>query len=82
MGYGVAFVGAAHAVQQPEVGFDGVGRDHAHCLGGRGNLALSPRSVSVNALCSIAFIGGPWPTNKTGIFSKPPSFLGSNQPSR
>ena len=36
---------------------------------GLGSRALRPSSVSVNALCSMAFIGEPWPTNKTGIFS-------------
>src|SRR5579871_5787945 len=37
---------------------------------GRGSFALSSCSAFVNALCSIAFIGDPWPTNTTGIFSK------------
>ena len=36
---------------------------------GFGSRALSPSRVSVNALCSIAFIGDPCPTNRTGIFS-------------
>jgi hypothetical protein len=30
--------------------------------------ALKPSSVWLNALGSMAFIGDPWPTNKTGIF--------------
>src|SRR5450631_420695 len=40
-----------------------------HTALGLGSRALKPCSASVNALCSMAFIGDPWPTNKTGIFS-------------
>src|SRR5579859_90273 len=42
---------------------------------GRGNRALRALSDSVKALFSIAFIGDPCPTNKTGIFSKGNLFL-------
>jgi hypothetical protein len=37
---------------------------------GRGKDSPSFASVSVQALCSMAFIGDPWPTNGTGIFGK------------
>src|ERR1035441_10618391 len=42
--------------------------DTTHTALGFGSRALRPCSASVNALCSMAFIGDPWPTNKTGIF--------------
>src|ERR1700739_1951424 len=43
--------------------------DTTHTAFGRGSSAASPRKASVKALCSMAFIGEPCPTNKTGIFS-------------
>src|SRR5579862_4829771 len=42
--------------------------DTTHTAFGLGRRALSPLSVSVYALCSIAFMGDPCPTNNTGIF--------------
>jgi hypothetical protein len=36
--------------------------------------ALNALRASVNAFCSIALIGDPWPTNTTGIFSTQPAF--------
>jgi hypothetical protein len=41
-----------------------------HTAFGLGRRALNSPSAWVNALCSIAFIGDPWPTNKTGIVSR------------
>jgi hypothetical protein len=45
---------------------------------GLGNRALRALSDSVNALCSMAFIGDPWPTNKTGIFANASLFPTGN----
>lgn len=35
---------------------------------GRGRRFESPASVSVNRFRSMAFMGDPWPTKRTGIF--------------
>ena len=40
-----------------------------HTALGLGRRAPNSVSAALNALCSIAFIGDPWPTNKTGILS-------------
>jgi len=49
---------------------------------GRGKRPAKRSSVRVYALCSMAFIGDPWPTNKTGIFKSASSirFLYENKP--
>src|ERR1035437_4677703 len=42
--------------------------DTTHTAFGRGRRWVSPASVLVNLFCSMAFIGDPCPTKRTGIF--------------